>query len=171
MNEDGNVFSACMTCEGELGRLLDGRKNEPLVPPAFITSAVLKSFAVPLGSGSDASKSAASLQEQSSSTAPIAILPWSPGGAGCARRHTRALPDDVKPAGPDSRRASKPREAGNAWTFCPLPSYTALIRDAPGSDAARILTAGADSASITRCLYEWTRVGRRAPEGGGRTGS
>ena len=42
MNEDGNVFSTCMTCEGELGRLLDGRKNEPLVPPAFITSAVLK---------------------------------------------------------------------------------------------------------------------------------
>ena len=75
MNEDGNVFSACMTREEELGRLLGGRKNEPLVPPAFITSAVLKSFAVPLGSGSDASKSAASLQEQSSSTAPIAILP------------------------------------------------------------------------------------------------
>jgi hypothetical protein len=70
MNEDGNVFSACMTREEELGRLLGGRKNEPLVPPAFITSAVLKSFAVPLGSGSDASKSAASLQEQSSSTAP-----------------------------------------------------------------------------------------------------
>ena len=70
MNEDGNVFSACITREEELGRLLGGRKNEPLVPPAFITSAVLKSFAVPLGSGSDASKSAASLQEQSSSTAP-----------------------------------------------------------------------------------------------------
>ena len=42
MNEDGNVFSACMTREEELGRLLGGRKNEPLVPPAFITSAVLK---------------------------------------------------------------------------------------------------------------------------------
>src|SRR6476620_3561705 len=70
LNEDGNVFSACITCEEELGRWLGGRKNEPLVPPAFITCAVLKSFAVPLGSGSDASKSAASLQVQSSSTAP-----------------------------------------------------------------------------------------------------
>jgi hypothetical protein len=75
MNEDANAFSACMTRGKELGRVLGDRKNEPLVPPAFITSAVLKMFVVPLGSGWDASKSAASLQEQSSSTAPIAILP------------------------------------------------------------------------------------------------
>jgi hypothetical protein len=88
-----------------------------------------------------------------------------------AARKRAPFPDDVKPAGPDGRWASKPREAGNAWTFCPLPSYTARIRDAPGSDAARLITPGADSASITRCLYEWTRVGRRVPEGGGRTGS
>ena len=81
MNEDGNVFSACMTCEEELGRFLGGRKNEPLVPPAFITSAVLKRGAVPLGSGSDASKSAASLQEQSSSTAPHRHSALCPGAA------------------------------------------------------------------------------------------
>ena len=87
MNEDGNVFSACMTREEELGRLLGGRKNEPLVPPAFITSAVLKSFAVPLGSGSDASKSAASLQEQSSSTAPHRHSCPVSRRRGCARRH------------------------------------------------------------------------------------
>src|SRR5207342_2449109 len=31
-----------MTREEELGRLLGGLKNEPLVPPAFITSSVLK---------------------------------------------------------------------------------------------------------------------------------
>lgn len=52
MNEDRNVLSACMTCEDmtceeESGRLLGGRKNEPLVPPAFITSAVLKRFRCP----------------------------------------------------------------------------------------------------------------------------
>ena len=36
MNEDGKAFSARMTCEEELGRLLGDRKNEPFVPPAFI---------------------------------------------------------------------------------------------------------------------------------------
>lgn len=129
MNEDGNVFSACMTREEELGRLLGGRKNEPLVPPAFITSAVLKSFAVPLGSGSDASKSAASLQEQSSSTAPHRHSRPVSRRRGGARRHgNRAL----------AARASIPREAGNTWTFYPLPFHTARIRDPPGSDAARI---------------------------------
>jgi hypothetical protein len=89
-----------------------------------------------------------------------------------AARKRAPFPDDVKPAGPGQVAGRVSRgEAGNAWTFCPLPSYTARIRDAPGSDAARIITAGADSASITRCLYERTRVGRRAPEGGGRAGS
>ena len=47
MNEDGKAFSARMTCEEELGRLLGDRKNEPFVPPAFITSAVLKRFRCP----------------------------------------------------------------------------------------------------------------------------
>ncbi len=65
MNEEENVFSACMTCEG---------RNKPFIPqpkkravfPAFITSAVLKGFVVPLSSGTDASKTTASLQAQSS---------------------------------------------------------------------------------------------------------
>lgn len=47
MNEDGKAFSARMTCEEELGRLLGDRKNEPFVPPTFITSAVLKRFRCP----------------------------------------------------------------------------------------------------------------------------
>jgi hypothetical protein len=47
MNEDGNAFSACMTCEEELGRVLGDRKSEPFVPPAFITSAALKMFRCP----------------------------------------------------------------------------------------------------------------------------
>jgi hypothetical protein len=47
MNEDANAFSACMTCGKELGRVLGDRKNEPFVPPAFITSAVLKMFRCP----------------------------------------------------------------------------------------------------------------------------
>jgi hypothetical protein len=47
MNEAGNAFSACMTCAEELGRVLGDRKNEPFVPPAFITSAVLKMFRCP----------------------------------------------------------------------------------------------------------------------------
>ena len=103
MNEDGNAFSACLTCGKELGRVLGDRKNEPLVPPAFIKSAVLKMFVVPLGSGWDASKSAASLQEQSRSTAPHRH-----SALGSRRRWMRAaarkrgpFPDDVKPAGPD----------------------------------------------------------------------
>ena len=162
MNEDGNVFSACMTCEGELGRLLDGRKNEPLVPPAFITSAVLKSFAVPLGSGSDASKSAASLQEQSSSTAPHRHSALCPGAGYAGRDGNRALPSPGR-----GNRANRER-------LDVLP-VTLLYGTNPGRARFRRrshqVTAGADSASITRCLYEWTRVGRRAPEGGGRTGS
>src|SRR3954470_9745696 len=92
LNEDGNVLSACMTCEEELGRLLGGRKNEPLVPPGFITSAVLKRFRCPTRQWFDASKSAASLQEQSSSTAPHRISPVS-RRRGCAKRHgNRAKP-------------------------------------------------------------------------------
>ena len=129
MNEDGNVFSACMTCEEELGRLLGGRKNEPLVPPAFITSAVLKSFAVPLGSGSDASKSAASLQEQSSSTAPHRHSALCPG-AGCAGRHgNRALPSPgrvnrAKPGTPgrSTRYPSIRHESGTRPVPTPLVS-------------------------------------------------
>jgi len=163
MNEDGNVFSACMTCEGELGRLLDGRKNEPLVPPAFITSAVLKSFAVPLGSGSDASKSAASLQEQSSSTAPHRHSALCPGAAD-ARRGTKT----ARSRRPGRVNRAKPGTPGRSARYPP-------IRHGSGTRPVRRrshqVTAGANSASITRCLHEWTRVGRRAPEGGGRTGS
>ena len=161
MNEDGNVFSACMTCEGELGRLLDGRKNEPLVPPAFITSAVLK---VSLShSAVVRMRAKARLLCKSNQVAlprigipPCVQAPW--------------------------RRAAAPR-AG-----CGPGEYTARSREHldvlpvtlpygtnPGPARFRRrsyqVTAGADSASITRCLYEWTRVGRRAPEGGGRTGS
>ena len=47
MKEDGNAFSACMTRAEELGHVLGDRKNEPFVPPAFITSAVLKMFRCP----------------------------------------------------------------------------------------------------------------------------
>src|SRR4051812_9208674 len=90
MNGDGNAFSACMTCAKKLGRVLGDRKNEPFVPPAFITSAVLKMFRCPLGSGWDASKSAASLQEQSSSTAP--------------HRHS-----DLCPGAVEARGGTKPR--------------------------------------------------------------
>lgn len=161
MNEDGNVFSACMTREEELGRLLGGRKNEPLVPPAFITSAVLKSFAVPLGSGSDASKSAASLQEQSSSTAP--------------HRHSSVCPGAVEARGGTARGLrpgrvyrAKPGTPGRSTRY---PSIRHESGTRPVPTPLVSVTAGADSASITRCLYEWTRVGRRAPEGGGRTGS
>ena len=162
MNEDGNVFSACMTCEEELGRLLGGRKNEPLVPPAFITSAVLKSFAVPLGSGSDASKSAASLQEQSSSTAP--------------HRHSALCPGAVEARGRKPRAGCGPGEyTARSREHLDVLPVTLPYGTNPGPARFRRrsyqVTAGADSASITRCLYEWTRVGRRAPEGGGRTGS
>lgn len=129
MNEDGNVFSACMTCEGELGRLLDGRKNEPLVPPAFITSAVLKSFAVPLGSGSDASKSAASLQEQSSSTAPHRHSALCPGAGYAGRDGNRALPSPgrgnrAKPGTPgrSTRYPSIRHESGTRPVPTPLAS-------------------------------------------------
>jgi hypothetical protein len=130
LNEDGNVFSACMTCEEELGRLLGGRKNEPLVPPAFITSAVLKRFRCPTRQCLGCEQKHGFFARAIKWHCPASALRSVSRRRGYAGRHgSRA---------PPAARASKPREAGNAWTFYPLPFYTARIRDAPGSDAARI---------------------------------
>jgi hypothetical protein len=84
MNEEENVSSAGMRCEA---------RNKPLVPKpkkravfrAFITSAVLKGFVVPLSNGADASKTAASLQAQSSPRERRDVLPVTLLYAGPAR--------------------------------------------------------------------------------------
>jgi hypothetical protein len=160
MNEDGNVFSACMTCEGELGRLLDGRKNEPLVPPAFITSAVLKSFAVPLGSGSDASKSAASLQEQSSSTAPHRHSALCPGAGYAGRDGNRALPS------PGRGNRAKPGTPGRSTRY---PSIRHESGTRPVSDAARIKSPPEPTVPALRDAFmngrEWAGERRKAAGG------
>ena len=67
------------------------------------------------------------------------------------------------------RRASKPGEAGNAWTFCPLPSYTARIRDTPGSDAARMKSPPEPTVPALRDAFMNRREGageRRKAAGG-----
>lgn len=163
MNEDGNVFSACMTCEGELGRLLDGRKNEPLVPPAFITSRCAENVSLSHSVVVRMRAKARLLCKSNQVALPrIGIPP-------CVQ-----APDTR--GGTETARSRRPGEetARSRERLDVLP-VTLLYGTNPGRARFRRrshqVTAGADSASITRCLYEWTRVGRRAPEGGGRTGS
>jgi hypothetical protein len=76
------------------------------------------------------------------------------------RRENRALP---------AARASKPHEAGNARTFYPLPFHTARIRDAPGSDAARISHRRSQTVPALRDAFmngrEWSGERRKAPGG------
>jgi hypothetical protein len=66
-------------------------------------------------------------------------------------------------------RASKPREAGNAWTFYPLPFHTARIRDAPGSDAVRIKSPPEPTVPALRDAFvngrEWAGERRKAAGG------
>lgn len=80
---------------------------------------------------------------------------------GGARRHgNRALA---------AARASIPREAGNTWTFYPLPFHTARIRDAPGSDAARIKSPPESTVPALRDAFmngrEWAGERRKAAGG------
>src|SRR3954469_3210556 len=160
--------------------MFDDRKIEPFVPPAFINvrcaENVSLSHSVVVGMRAKARllcKRNQVAQRRSPLSPGVQAACPGGGGAGCARAtDTRPpFPNDVKSAGPDIRWGSKAREAWNTWTFYPLPFFTARIRVRPvPTPLVTQVTAGADSASIARCLYEWTRVGGRTPEGGGRIG-
>src|SRR3954463_3743453 len=141
--------------------MFDDRKIEPFVPPAFINvrcaENVSLSHSVVVGM-----RAKARLLCKSNQVAlprigiPTCVqAPWRRAAA-----RNRALA---------AARASKPREAGNTWTFYPLPFHTARIRDAPDSDAVRIKSPPEPTVPALRDAFvngrEWAGERRKAAGG------
>ena len=130
---------------------LSRRSKKRAVFPAFITSAVLKGFVVPLSSGTDASKTAASLQAQSSPTAIRHTVPAIDRGNAELPVHI-AFQFDLNriPGGPTMRT---PISGCPSWARANAPSVQILrqrprrkkcLADKPGAP-------GRDLGTLDRC--------------------